>query len=297
MSFLRTMFGSGLTKDDPRAFLVEAMVGAIDADGEVHDSELAKLHEKLDQHEVFAGLTKDTKERLVDQAAEALESAGGAKNRIEAIGKGLHSRAERVIAYTLACEICVADNEMKESEIPYLEALQTALGLPDSEAQELFESVRKSSGIFTIEERVKRMQALMPRFIDAMVLLSLADGKVSDTEKETIATVLSHIADARSLGEKSLLDQVNESFNRLGSRNTQDVLNEICGVITSPTDRFWTLTYMMIIAVTDGAKDWQELGLLAQFQKAFGLDSKAMDSAMKIAVQFPNVRISGRVPT
>ncbi len=40
-------------------------------------------------------------------------------------------RTERELAYTLACEMTVADNDLAEKEIAYLELLQTALGLPD----------------------------------------------------------------------------------------------------------------------------------------------------------------------
>src|SRR5436309_2027839 len=137
MGFLRTMFGSGLTKDDPRIYMVEAMVGAIDADGEVSDTELESLHNKLETHELFAALSKDARERVLDQAADAIEAAGGGRNRVAAIAAGLPSRAERVMAYTLACELCVADGDLPEKEILYLEALQEALGLPDEEAREL----------------------------------------------------------------------------------------------------------------------------------------------------------------
>jgi uncharacterized membrane protein YebE (DUF533 family) len=296
MGFLRTMFGSGLAKDDPRTYLVEAMVAAIDADGDVSDAELKKLHEKLDTMEIFKVLSQDSKDRLVDQAAESIEAAGGGRARVAEIAKGLPSRAERVMAYTLAAELCVADNEVQEREIPYLESLQDALGLPEEEAREIFEAVRTKSSVSTIEERVSKMHALMPRFIDSMVLLTLADGKVDDREVDGIATVLEHIADARSFSENSLHDEVAAAFTRLSGRPTNEAIDEIAKAIQAPQDRFWTMTYMMIVAATDGAKDWQELGLLAQFQKAFGLDSKAMDGAMKIALQFPNVKITGRAP-
>ena len=296
MGFLRTMFGSGLSADDPRVFFVEAMVGAIDADGEVTDSELEALHNKLDTHDLFSSLSKDAKERLIDQAADAIEAAGGGRSRAADIAKGLPGRTERELAYTLACEMTVADNDLAEKEIAYLEALQEALGLPDETARELFESLRKKSSVLTIEERMERTKALIPRFIDAMCLLTLADGKVDDTEIDGIEAVLKHISDMRTLSEEALHDEVVASFDRLEGKSVDDVLKDIRAVINTPNDCFWTVTYMMIVAVADGVKDWQELGLLAQFQKAFGLDNKSMDSAMKIAAQFPNVKITGRAP-
>jgi uncharacterized membrane protein YebE (DUF533 family) len=296
MGFLRTMFGSGLTENDPRRFLVEAMVAAIEADGQVTDAELAKLHEKLEKNEAFSELSADARERLVDQAADAVEAAGGGRNRVEVIAKGLPSRTEKLLAYVLACDLCVADDDLAEKEIAYLEALQGALGIADEEAQGVFEAARKGSAVLTIEERGERLKGLIPRFLDAMALMTLADGKIDDSETERIEMVIEHIADMRALDEAALHDEVVAAFERVGSRDAGEVLNEIAAAIVTPSDRFWTTTYMMIISVADKDEDWQELGLLGRAQKVFGLTSPQMDAAMKIALQFPKVKISGRAP-
>jgi uncharacterized membrane protein YebE (DUF533 family) len=296
MGFLRTMFGSGLTENDPRRFLVEAMVAAIEADGQVTDAELAKLHEKLEKNEAFSELSADARERLVDQAADAVEAAGGGRNRVEVIAKGLPSRTEKLLAYVLACDLCVADDDLAEKEIAYLEALQGALGIADEDAQGVFEAARKGSAVLTIEERGERLKGLIPRFLDAMALMTLADGKIDDSETERIEMVIEHIADMRALDEAALLDEVVAAFERVGSRDAGEVLNEIAVAIVTPSDRFWTTTYMMIISVADKDEDWQELGLLGRAQKVFGLTSPQMDAAMKIALQFPKVKISGRAP-
>ncbi len=296
MGFLRSMFGSGLTEDDPRRFLVEAMVAAIEADGQVTDGELTALHQKLEKNEAFSSLSSDARERLVDQAADAVEAAGGGRARVEAIAKGLPSRSEKLLAYTLSCDLCVADDDLAEKEIAYLEALQHALGIPDDEAHGIFEAARKGSAVLTIEERADKTKVLIPRFLDGMALMTLADGKIEDSESERIEMVIKHIADMRALDEAQLHDEVVAAFDRVGSRDVGEVLAEIAAAITNPTDRFWTTTYMMIISIADKDEDWQELGLLGRAQKVFGLTSAQMDAAMKIAMQFPKVKISGRAP-
>jgi uncharacterized membrane protein YebE (DUF533 family) len=296
MGFLRTMFGSGLTEDDPRRYLVEAMVAAVEADGQVTDAELATLHDKLEKNEAFASLSSDARERLVDQAADAVESAGGGRNRVDAIANGLPSRSEKLLAYTLACDLCVSDDELAEKEIAYLEALQHALAIPDDEAQAIFEAARKGSAVLTIEERATKTKALIPQFLEAMALMTVADGKIDDAETERIEMVLRHIADMRALDEAQLHDEVVAAFERVSDKDPGDVLAGIAAAITNPTDRFWTTTYMMIISVADKDEDWQELGLLGRAQKAFGLSSTQMDAAMKIALQFPKVKITGRAP-
>ncbi|MBL8683757.1 MAG: DUF533 domain-containing protein [Myxococcales bacterium] len=296
MGFLRTMFGSGLTEDDPRRYLVEAMVAAVEADGQVTDAELATLHDKLEKNEAFASLSNDARERLIDQAADAVEAAGGGRGRVEAIAKGLPSRSEKLLAYTLACDICVSDDDLAEKEIAFLESLQHALAIPDEEAHSIFEAARKGSAVLTIEERAGKTRALIPRFLEAMALMTVADGKIEDSETERIEMVIAHIADMRALNESELHDEVVAAFDRVGSRDAGEVLSEIAASITNPTDRFWTTTYMMIISVADKDEDWQELGLLGRAQKAFGLSSAQMDAAMKIALQFPKAKITGRAP-
>jgi hypothetical protein len=108
--------------------------------------------------------------------------------------------------------------------------------------------------------------------------------------------VLEHIADMRALSKEMLHDEVVAAFERVGDRDAGEVLGEIAATITNTSDRFWTTTYMMIISVADKDEDWQELGLLGRAQKIFGLTSAQMDAAMKIALQFPKVRITGRAP-
>jgi uncharacterized membrane protein YebE (DUF533 family) len=272
------------------------MVAAIEADGQVTDGELSALHQKLEKNEAFASLSSDARERLVDQAADAVEAAGGGRGRVEAIAKGLPSRSEKLLAYTLACDLCVSDDDLAEKEIAYLEALQGALGIPDEEAQGIFEAARRGSAVLTIEERADKTKVLIPRFLEAMALMTLADGKIDDSETERIEMVIKHIADMRALDEAQLHDEVVAAFDRVGSRDVGQVLAEIAAAITNPTDRFWTTTYMMIISIADKDEDWQELGLLGRAQKEFGLTSPQMDAAMKIATQFPKVKITGRAP-
>src|SRR5437868_5630160 len=143
MSFLRKMFSGKIGVDDPRRFLVEAMLGAMEADGEVTEEEIATLEGNLASHPLFEGLSGDELGRITDQAADAIREAGGGKGRLGAIAKGLPSRQQRLAAYSMACEICVADRDLAESEIEFLDGLQSALALDESEAKEVFEAARK----------------------------------------------------------------------------------------------------------------------------------------------------------
>ena len=151
MSFLRQMFGGGVSEDDPRRFLIEAMLGAMGADGDITDEEMDTLSRTLEEHELFRDISKDARGRLIDIAADALRDAGDGVKRVSAIAKGLKGRTHNLMAYAMACEICVADGEIPESEIRYLDALQRAVDLDDETAKDIFEGVRENSGLQTIE--------------------------------------------------------------------------------------------------------------------------------------------------
>jgi uncharacterized membrane protein YebE (DUF533 family) len=283
MGFLREMFGSGLGQGDPRALFVEAMVAAIDADGEVTEAELDRLHTLLDRHDVFAALTHDARTKLVDEAAEAIETAGGWRPRVAAIADGLGSHDDRLTAYCLASEVCVTDGTLPQGEIAYLEALQAALGLPNEVARELFESVRRGSSVLTIEERTTRMKELVPRFLDAMVLMARADGHVDKVEHNVIADLVPRLVSRRVFHDGEARAAVDAAFSRVGERDTETVIAELGAALTTSLDRFWTMTSLMVVALADDERDWQELGLAARFQTALHLDSRQMNQALQVA--------------
>jgi hypothetical protein len=51
MSFLRKMFSGRVQTDDPRRFVVEAMLGAMEADGEVTDEEMEAFQNNLEDQQ------------------------------------------------------------------------------------------------------------------------------------------------------------------------------------------------------------------------------------------------------
>jgi uncharacterized tellurite resistance protein B-like protein len=296
MSFLRKMFSGDLKKDDPRRFLVEAMLGAMEADGEVSDEEMDVLSRNLSQHELFKGLTGDATSRLVDIAADAIREAGGGQKRAVAIAKGLPSRSHRLTAYALACEVCVSDDTLPEGEIRYLETLQQELGVSDDEAREIFEGVRQRSGLMTLEEKTDKMRQLMPRFVDCMALMAAADGEVHDSEMVGVRAVLRNIPDMAVLSENELDDAIQAAFGRIRQRTPDAELETIASAIANPADRYWTMVYMMIVALTDGKTDWREVGFLHTAQKLFTLSDAQMDHAMTTASLFPATKLGGAAP-
>lgn len=296
MSFLQKMFGGGVDMDDPRRYLIETMLAAIGADGDVTEQEVMTLDKTLEEHDLFRDISGDARTRIMDTATEAIREAGGGMNRLEAIAKGLPGRTHQQLAYAMACDICVADADLPDSEIRFLDGLQKALRLDDDTAKELFEASRTSAGLKTVEEKTEAMREMMPRFVDCMALMAAADGEIHDDELISVRAVLASIPDMAVLNSDELNDAIVAAFNRVNEKDIADSIKEAADVISEPVDRYWTTVYMMIICLADGKADWREVAFLSTTRDAFGLDDELMDHAMAAASQFPATELGGAVP-
>ncbi len=296
MSFLRKMFSGKVEQDDPRRFLIEAMLGAMEADGEVAPEEMDTFQSNLEGHELFEGLLPEETSRMIDLAADAIRKAGGGHARVDDIAKGLPNRGHRMTAYAMACEVCVSDADLPETEINFLDALQKALSIDNDEAREIFEAARAQSGLLTLEEKARKMRELMPRFVDCMALMSAADGEVHYEELMGIRTVLRQIPDMSVLTSEELDEAIEVSFERIKDKEIRSELESIAGDIDNMADRYWTTVYMMIVALADGKTDWREVAFLKNVEQIFELTDTQMDEAMATAALFPTVELGGAVP-
>jgi len=296
MSFLRKMFSGKVSVDDPRRFLVESMLGAMEADGEITEEEVATLEGSLANHPLFEGLTGDELSRLTDLAADAIREAGGGRARLAAIAKGLPSRTHRLAAYSMACEICVADRDLAEAEIEFLDGMQTAFALDEAEAKEVFESARQHTGLLTLDEKSEKVRALMPAFVRCMALMAAADEDIHHEERLAMRAVLHNIPDMQVLTAAELDEAIEVAIERVQRRSGKVELAEIAKEVTLGSDRYWVAVYVMIIALADGKNDWREVEFLANMKQTFELTDAQMDVAMKTAAQFPAVELGGHAP-
>lgn len=296
MSFLRKMFSGKVSAEDPRRYLAEAMLGAMGADGDVSDEEMTTFEANLANHPLFAGLSGDELSRLTDMAADAIGEAGGGKQRLAAIAKGLPSRTQRLAAYSMACEVCVADRELAESEIAFLDEMQKAFALDDMEAKETFEAARKHSGLLTLEEKSEKVRHLMPAFVRTMALMAAADEEVHHEERLAMRSVLRAIPDMSVLTHAELDEAIDVAFDRIKGKTSKDELIDIAKDVEQQSDRYWVTVYTMIVALADGKQDWREVEFLANLKSIFKLTDTQMDAAMSTASQFPAVKLGGDAP-
>ena len=288
MNLLSKMYGGSLRPKDPRRFLIEAMVAAVQADGVVKQEELDVLEAQLAEHEMFAGLRPDITKVLIEMASDSIAFAGGVLRRVPYIARNLPSRSHRLAAYAVACEIVLADGpEPAEEEQHYLDYLKLWFLLGEDEAKAVFDASKKRRGMAEVEDRTLAMQGVMPYNIEAMALMACADGSVSSAERQALRGVLRNIGDTAVLSDPELDAFIQTAFGKVEGKDGDREIARIAKGMISPSDRYWGAVYMMILAYADGLRDWRQVWLLGSAQEALKLSDDDMDRAWATAKLFP----------
>jgi tellurite resistance protein len=208
----------------------------------------------------------------------------------------LPSRTQRLAAYSMACEVCVADRELAESEIAFLDSMQSAFALDDMEAKETFEAARQHSGLLTLEEKSEKVRFLMPAFVRCMALMASADEEVHHEERLAMRSVLRAIPDMAVLTHAELDEAIDVAFDRIKGKTSKDELASVASDVAQQSDRYWVTVYTMIVALADGKQDWREVEFLENLKSTFKLTDTQMDAAMSTASMFPAVKLGGDAP-
>src|ERR1051325_2278597 len=98
---------------------------------------------------------------LLALSNDASELAGSAFNRAPAIAKGLPARIHRLAAYGMAAEVAVADDQLVDGELRFLEALRLALRIAPLESEALVEHARAGHLGAYLEDRYRRIKTLI----------------------------------------------------------------------------------------------------------------------------------------
>lgn len=172
----RDAIGGALRPGDPRRFVVEAMLGAVQADGVVDPRELAVLDRHLGEHELFQGVRAEMARTMIDLAADALRFAGSSTARIGAIARGLPSRIHRGAAYAMACEVVAADDDVSPAELTFLEHLRLALRVSPEEALGVQAALRGRRLGRHLDEQVAHVRSLAPLALELAGLRAVVEG-------------------------------------------------------------------------------------------------------------------------
>ncbi|HUS28346.1 MAG TPA: TerB family tellurite resistance protein [Kofleriaceae bacterium] len=284
----RDTFTGTLRPNDPRRFLVEAMLGAMGADGKIHEAELASMQRHLEEHEMFSGLSDRNHAVLLQIARDSISFAKDPVARIPAIAKGLPSRLHKLTALAMACEVVVADAVIDPAEELYLETLRGALRIAAPDFAEMFRAAREQRSVRDLDARVAHLRELVPLIVELFALQSLSLGVLTPAHRGQILELLTALPDL-ALRDHELATLVERAYARMHfSMDLEVELQKVATAMPNPIDRYWAIIYLMC-ADTQRAPHWRSSPFLPLLQRHFALREEYFDLAATDAAGFASI--------
>ena len=285
---VRGLLGGGLKPNDPRRFLIEAMIGAMNADGVIDPRETAAVERQIASHPLFTGLGPAAARTLIDLSNDAIRFAGSAFGRAPAIAKGLPARIHRLAAYGMAAEVAVADEQLVDGELQFLEALRIALRIAPLESEALVREARSGHLSEYLDDRFHRIRSLVPVACEVFALRALGRGMANDEERFRIRDFFSAIPDL-ALPRDELDAELFRAFRRPRARDAQvfGELSQLSGTLPDPVDRYWMMVYTLVAELPATVPSWRVIPFTGVMQAAFQVTDTDMELAVVDALTFP----------
>lgn len=285
---VKDLLGGSLRPNDPRRFLIEAMLGAMHADGVVDARESRAMEQQISSHPLFAGLGASASKTLIDLSTDAIKFAGTAVARAPAIAKGLPARIHRLSAYGMAAEVAVADQQLVDGELHFLEALRIALRISPREAESIVDAARAGQLSAYLDDRYLRVKTLISVAAEVFALRALARATANDDHRFKVRDFFVAIPDL-ALSRDELDTELYRAFRRPRAADAQ-VFGELARVAQSlpdPVDRYWIVVYALVAELPATVPSWRVIPFIGVLQAAFQITDTDMELAVVDALTFP----------
>ncbi|HTL33854.1 MAG TPA: tellurite resistance TerB family protein [Kofleriaceae bacterium] len=285
---VKDLLGGGLKPNDPRRFLIEAMVAAMSADGHIDARETTMMEQLIADHPLFAGLGAKSAKTLVQLSKDAIQFAGGSVGRAPAIAKGLPARIQRLAAYGMAAEIANADEKIDPSELAFLEALRLALRIAPAEAEQIIQAARESQLEPYLEDRYLRIKGMISVAAEVFALRALGRGVANDEQRFKVRDFFLGIPDL-ALTSDELDAELYRAFRRPRAPDAQvfGELSRIASTMPGPVDRYWMVVYTLVAEQPSSVPSWRVIPFIGVMQAAFQIVDADMELAAIDALTFP----------
>jgi uncharacterized tellurite resistance protein B-like protein len=282
------ILGGVMRPNDPRRFLIEAMVGAMHADGSVDPRELAAMEHQIAGHPLFQGLGANNARTLIELSTDAIQFAGSAHRRAPAIAKGLPARIHRLAAYGMAAEVAVADEVLAPGEINFLEALRIGLRISPLESQGIVNAARGGSLAAYLDDRYLRVKTLTTVACEVFALRALARAIATDDHRFKVRDFFAAIPDL-ALSRDELDSELYRAFRRPRPPDAQvfTELARVAAALPDPVDRYWMVVYALVAEIPATVPSWRVIPFIGVLQGAFQIVDTDMELAVIDALTFP----------
>lgn len=283
-----SLLGGGLKPNDPRRFLIEAMVGAMHADGQIDARETAVLEQRVATHPLFVGIGANAARTLIELSKDALSFAGSAVARAPAIAKGLPARIHRLAAFGMAAEVAAADQQVVCGELQFLEALCVALRITSHEADHVLYAARMGQLTAYLDDRLLRIRSLITLACEVFALRALARAMATDEHRFKVRDFFTAIPDLAAPTDE-LDTALYRAFRRPRAPDAQvfTELSRIVEALPDHVDRYWIVVYTLVAEPPSTVQSWRVIPFIGVMQAAFQIVDADMELAVVDALTFP----------
>jgi uncharacterized tellurite resistance protein B-like protein len=246
--------------------LIEAMLLAAIADGRVSQVEMQTLLRRVLERPEFEGTRPDELNALVESSAARLASAQDLEEILRSLRQRLPDHKNRMLAFGLAAAVAFADKRATRAELGLLKTFQAALGISEDEVAQIIDVIEQGGSLAeALGEPLDRL------FAEVMVLVSAADGKLSDGEARALVETFAADPIFEDVSPERAMAFVSDSVAALSSEGLSRRLTVLAHGLTTHSQRLkaFRLAARMAAAATDPRPQQKILDLL---QATFGLD-------------------------
>jgi len=284
---VKDLLGGGLRPNDPRRFLIESMICAMNADGVIDERENHVIERQIAQHPLFHGLGAPAAKTLVGLSNDAIKFAGSAIGRAPSIAKGLPARIHRLTAYAMAAEVAAADQVFDEHELTFLEALRIALRISPAESQRILDAAQANWVGGYLDDRYLRIRGLIGPACEVFALRALARGMANDEQRFKVRDFFAAIPDL-ALTKDELDAELYRAFRRPRAPNAQvfSELQTVAAGLNDPVDRYWMVVYTLVAELPATVSSWRVIPFIGVMQAAMQITDTDMELAAVDALTF-----------
>ncbi|WNG60781.1 hypothetical protein F0U59_43320 [Archangium gephyra] len=247
--------------------LVEVMLLAAMADGQVSQRELQTMLRRVIERPEFEGTKPEELNALVEASAQRLSKAHDLEEILASLRARLPNHKNRMLAFGLAASIAFSDHRATRTELGLLKTFQAALGISEDEVAQIIDVIEGGGSLSeALGEPLERL------FAEVMVLVSAADGHLKEAEARALVESFASDPLFHNVSPERAQAFVSESVSALAAEGLPARLQVMAHGLTTHPQRLKAYRLATKIAHAGGQEpSLAEQRILHMLQATFGL--------------------------
>jgi tellurite resistance protein len=261
-----TVETAGASRAERNAALVEVMLLAAMADGQLTESAIQELLRRILERPEFDGTHPQELSSLVEKGVATLAAAPNLEKILQGLRERLPTHQNRILAFGLAASVALADQRATRAELGLLKTFQAALGISEEEVANIIEVVESGRSLNDVVG-----QPLERLYAEVMVLVTAADGKVKAAESRALIESLASDPLFQGVSADRAQAFLSEAVEALAQEGVPERLRVLAHGLTTHPQRIRAFRLAMRIAQSSGKPSSAETRVLDMLQATFGL--------------------------